>query len=141
MSTIIKPGAVPARFAHLSVTVTDLEAARAFYGGLLGLPEVPRPDFPGIPGIWYGIGGNLQLHIIVNQDLRRTAQERATFEIRYPHFALYTEDTDAVAEALTQRGAQVNELPASPTGLRQLFVKDPDGNMIEFIGPSRAAAA
>ncbi len=26
---------------------------------------------------------------------------------------------------------------ATPTGLRQLFVHDPDGNMVEFIGPTR----
>jgi catechol 2,3-dioxygenase-like lactoylglutathione lyase family enzyme len=27
------------------------------------------------------------------------------------------------------------------SGLRQVFVKDPDGNMVEFIGPSRKAGA
>jgi hypothetical protein len=30
---------------------------------------------------------------------------------------------------------------SGPTGLRQVFVKDPDGNMVEFIGPSRRAGA
>ena len=30
---------------------------------------------------------------------------------------------------------------SGPTGLRQLFVKDPDGNMVEFLGPSTSAAA
>jgi len=28
---------------------------------------------------------------------------------------------------------------SGPTGLRQLFVKDPDGNMVEFLGPSASA--
>ena len=29
---------------HLAINVTDLEAARDFYGKLLGLRELPRPD-------------------------------------------------------------------------------------------------
>lgn len=29
--------------SHVSVTVTDLEKAKAFYGGALGLKEIPRP--------------------------------------------------------------------------------------------------
>jgi len=29
---------------------------------------------------------------------------------------------------------------SGPTGLRQIFIKDPDGNMVEFIGPTTSAA-
>jgi glyoxylase I family protein len=127
-------GPVHADFTHVSVTVTQLEAARDFYGRVLGLSEIARPDF-GFPGIWYDLGATLQLHIIVNEALTRPAAERDGFDIRYPHFAIHVEDADAAAEALAARGAKLHEFRASPTGLRQLFVKDPDGNMVEFIGP------
>jgi hypothetical protein len=30
---------------------------------------------------------------------------------------------------------------SGPTGLRQVFVKDPDGNMVEFIGPTASKEA
>lgn len=126
-------------FAHVSVTVSDIDAADRFYGGAIGLPKLPRPDF-GFPGSWYSLGSGLELHLIVNAGLRRPDAERLGFEVRYPHFALAVEDADRVRAALQAAGLKVDELFSSPTGMRQLFVKDPDGNMIEFIGPGRAAA-
>ena len=41
---------------HTSFAVRDLERARAFYGGVLGLQEIERPDFGAIQGVWYGVG-------------------------------------------------------------------------------------
>jgi catechol 2,3-dioxygenase-like lactoylglutathione lyase family enzyme len=49
---------------HVSIVVTDLAAATAFYGGLLGLQEVLRPAFD-FEGAWYGLGDR-QLHLIVH---------------------------------------------------------------------------
>ena len=127
-------------FSHVSVTVTDVEKARWFYGRVLGLHELPRPDFD-FPGIWYGLAGDVQLHVIVNEQLTRTEAEREGFEVRCPHFALWTTDADRTARELAASGARVHDFVSTPTGLRQLFVKDPDGNMIEFIGPTGAARA
>ena len=124
------------RFAHVSVTVTDIAAADRFYGETIGLPRLPRPDF-GFPGSWFGLGNGLELHLIVNEGLRRPDAERRRFEVKYPHFAIAVEDADRTRGALVAAGLAVDELYSSPTGLRQLFVKDPDGNMVEFIGPGR----
>ena len=135
-ATSQKPSGGDGRFAHVSVTVTDIAAADRFYGEMLGLPRLPRPDF-GFPGSWYSLGQGLELHLIVNEGLRRPETERLGFEIRYPHFAIAVEDADRTQGALEARGLHVNELYSSPTGMRQLFVKDPDGNMVEFIGPGR----
>ena len=124
-------------FSHVSVTVTDLEKAKGFYGGVLGLLEIPRPDF-GFPGVWYSLGGDLQLHIMVNERLTRPPVERESFEVCYPHFALWTEDADETARKMAGSGANFYDFTSTPTGFRQLFIKDPDGNMIEFIGPTKA---
>jgi glyoxylase I family protein len=40
---------------HVSISVTDLDQARHFYGDLLGLSEIPRPPFD-FPGAWYQLG-------------------------------------------------------------------------------------
>lgn len=124
-------------FSHVSLTVSNLDRARAFYGGLLGLTEIPRPDF-GFPGVWYSLGGDLQLHIIVNEQWPFPRLDRTAFEIRAPHFALAVEDADALAERLARTGYPFHDYVSTPTGLRQLFVHDQDGNMVEFIGPTRA---
>ena len=46
---------------HVSICVTDLDQARQFYGGMLGLREIPeeRPkafDFPGHGMTLVGVG-------------------------------------------------------------------------------------
>jgi catechol 2,3-dioxygenase-like lactoylglutathione lyase family enzyme len=126
--------------SHVSVTVTDVTKARDFYSGVLGFQEIPRPAFD-FPGIWYSLGGDLQLHIILNDQLVRPAVEREKIIARYPHFAVWTDDCDETAEKITALGLSTRDVISGPTGLRQVFVKDPDGNMVEFIGPSKKAGA
>ena len=126
--------------SHVSVTVTDVTKARDFYTGVLGFQEIPRPAFD-FPGIWYSLGGDLQLHIILNDQLVRPAAEREKIVARYPHFALWTENVDGTARRFEELGLVCRDVISGPTGLRQLFIKDPDGNMVEFLGPSTAAAA
>jgi catechol 2,3-dioxygenase-like lactoylglutathione lyase family enzyme len=123
---------------HVSITVTDVEKARDFYTRTLGFQEIPRPAFD-FPGIWYSLGGELQLHIILNDQLVKPAVERETITARYPHFAVWTDDCDATAAKIGTLGLATRDVISGPTGLRQVFVKDPDGNMIEFIGPSKHA--
>ena len=124
---------------HVSITVTDVAKAREFYTGLLGLEEIPRPAF-NFPGIWYSLGNGLSLHIILNDELVRPAVEREKILARYAHFALWTEDADQCASKIAELGLPVRDVVSGPTGLRQIFVKDPDGNMVEFIGPTKNAA-
>ena len=48
---------------HVSVCVTDIAAARAFYVDVLGFRErTDRPDF-GFPGAWFDVGGR-QVHLL-----------------------------------------------------------------------------
>ena len=123
---------------HVSITVTDVEKAREFYSGVLGFTEIPRPAF-NFPGIWYSLGGDLSLHIILNDQLVRPAVERETIVARYAHFAVWTDDCDETARRIGELGLTTRDVISGPTGLRQVFVKDPDGNMVEFIGPSKNA--
>ena len=40
---------------HIGICVTDLARAKAFYSGVLGLREIPRPPFD-FGGAWYQVG-------------------------------------------------------------------------------------
>jgi len=120
----------------VSVCVSDLDRARAFYGGPLGLKEIARPAFK-FPGVWYALDGDIALHIMVTEwPAPRPAPER--FDLVHPHFALWTDDADQTFERLHAAGLSVHDFISTPTGLRQLFVDDPDGNRVEFIGPTRS---
>jgi catechol 2,3-dioxygenase-like lactoylglutathione lyase family enzyme len=102
---------------HVSITVTDVAKAREFYTGVLGFEEIPRPAF-NFPGIWYGLGNGLSLHIILNDELVRPAVERETILARYGHFALWTEDADATAKHIEELGLPCRDVVSGPTGLR-----------------------
>jgi len=109
--------------------VTDLERAKRFYADVLGLAELPRPAFD-FPGAWYA-AGDRQLHLIVHDGARAF---RGTTEIdgRDGHFAVRVADYDATLEHLCAHKVPVRERPTNPTPWAQLYVTDPDGNVIEL---------
>ena len=122
--------------SHISVTVTNLEDAKGFYGGVLGLREIARPDFR-FPGAWYALDGNLALHITVKDALPWRPEDPRRFDTRDPHFALAVADADATHARIQASGLPLFDFADTPTGLRQLFIRDPAGNMIELIGPTK----
>jgi catechol 2,3-dioxygenase-like lactoylglutathione lyase family enzyme len=96
-------------------------AARAFYGELLGLEEIPKP--PALAprgGVWFALGpSGQQLHIGV---------EEPHTPARKAHPALRVEDVDALADRLEH----VTWDDAIP-GARRFYAHDPWGNRIEFV--------
>jgi len=122
--------------SHISVTATNLEDARAFYGGVLGLREIPRPEF-GFPGAWYALDGNLSLHVTVKDTMPVRPADPRRFDTRDPHFALAVADADETYARIQASGLPFYDFADTPTGLRQLFIRDPAGNMIELIGPTK----
>lgn len=118
------------RLQHVSVPVTDLPRARRFYEEVLGL-EVSdeRPAFP-FDGVWFRIGAD-QLHLIVHPkaETRRSTTDIDTMD---GHFALRVRDIRQVLRRLDEHGWKYEYRPESITGWHQVFVTDPDGNVIEI---------
>ncbi|WP_349408232.1 VOC family protein [Pseudalkalibacillus sp. SCS-8] len=114
---------------HVSLEVRKLKRARAFYEKVLQFEISPeRPDFE-FDGIWYSLGGT-QLHLIVNKSL--SEEEKPTLNSRSSHFAVRVRSIDDLIERLERAGCTYLDKPASKTGWHQVFVQDPDGNIIEF---------
>ncbi|MFZ9683422.1 MAG: VOC family protein [Cephaloticoccus sp.] len=108
---------------HVALDVSDVAASVHFYGGVLGLPALPRPDF-GFPGAWFRLGVTQELHLIGNRDREVGA--------RAGHFALLVSDLDAAAARLAAAGGAFRGPKPRPDGARQVFTTDPDGNVIEL---------
>jgi glyoxylase I family protein len=104
---------------HASVRVSDLARARDFYEGLLGLRTAPRPDL-GLPGAWYDLGG-AQVHLIAQPGTLGGIDPTG------PHFALEVESVADVKHLLDARG-----IPYLEFGGPQLWIRDPDGNVVEL---------
>lgn len=114
---------------HVAVCVTDLERARRFYTDVLGLTEVDRPRL-NVEGVWYGLGGG-QLHLIVHPPTR-TLRGTREIDIADGHLALRVRDYDAALARLRAHGVELLERPDNATPWKQIYLTDPDGNVIEL---------
>jgi catechol 2,3-dioxygenase-like lactoylglutathione lyase family enzyme len=100
------------------------DAARRFYDGLLGVPEVPKPaELAGRGGCWFE-KGSLKIHLGVEDDFRPA---------RKAHPGFVVDGLQALATSLDQAGYHVTkDEPVSDT--IRVFVDDPFGNRIELLG-------
>ena len=97
--------------------------ARAFYQGILGLEERPKPPVLAARGGCWFSNGEVALHLGVEDDFRPA---------RKAHPALVVEELDALCGSLESAGHAVafdDEVP----GVRRCYVDDPFGNRIELI--------
>ncbi len=103
--------------------------ARAFYQGLLGLPEVPKPpNLAKRGGCWFE-RGEVKVHLGVEQEFRPA---------RKAHPALRVRDLASVRAALEAGGVAVrHDEPLE--GYERCYVDDPFGNRIELLEPIASA--
>ena len=122
---------------HISLPVADLERSKQFYQEVLGLPEIERPPFD-FPGAWYQLGDR-QLHLIVHTN--STFREGKTVDSRDIHFAIRIDSYRKTREYLRSKGfhpeaedelKKMKEDPHSIAGWPQLYIMDPDRNLIEL---------
>jgi methyltransferase (TIGR00027 family) len=107
------------------------DAARAFYGDLLGLVEVAKPaPLRERGGVWFRADDDRALHVGVDE-----AFEPA----RRAHPALAVEDPAALAERAAAAGLEVSWDEALPDTER-FFVDDPFGNRVEVLRAGGALA-
>lgn len=108
---------------QLAIPPGGEERARAFYGQVLGLVEVPKPpDMAARGGMWFQ-AGPVQIHLGIEPDMRPSAKA---------HPALVVVELDAYIARLASAGCawkNANDLP----GTRRGHTTDPFGNRIELI--------
>jgi catechol 2,3-dioxygenase-like lactoylglutathione lyase family enzyme len=105
---------------------------RAFYGGVLGWTELPKP--PALArrgGCWFlvpGVGGpDGELHVGVEADFRPARKAHPAFVV----------DVDAVARVLAEAGYSVRWAdPDEIPGRRRFHTDDAVGNRLEFLASS-----
>lgn len=101
------------------------QAARGYFGELLGLTEVEKPEpLRARGGVWFALGDR-QLHVGVEQDFEPA---------RKAHVALRVgaAELDGLAERLEATGAPITWDDSLP-GERRFYSEDPWSNRIEFL--------
>jgi catechol 2,3-dioxygenase-like lactoylglutathione lyase family enzyme len=101
--------------------------ARGFYGALLGLAEVEKPErLRARGGAWFALGpGGQQLHVGVEEDF-------APARKAHPALAVDAAALDALAGRLLGAGVEVR-WDDSLLGTRRFYADDPWGNRLELV--------
>jgi catechol 2,3-dioxygenase-like lactoylglutathione lyase family enzyme len=108
---------------QLAMPAGEEAAARRFFGEILGMRELPKPEGLVARGGYWFASGPVQLHLGVEKDFRPA---------RKAHPALRCRDYVALLVRLKQYGVQVVEASEIP-GVERCHVHDPFGNRIELI--------
>jgi len=97
--------------------------ARAFYGNLLGMTEIPKPaELAKRGGCWFTSDG-VQIHLGVEADFRPA---------RKAHPALHCRDYEVLVARLRAARVEIKDDDSIPA-VRRCHISDPFGNRIELI--------
>ncbi|WP_210331056.1 VOC family protein [Microvirga terrestris] len=113
------------RLDHVQLAIPKRaeDLCRAFYAGLLGMREVPKPQALAKRGGLWLESGSVRIHLGIEEDFRPA---------RKAHPAIAVADLDALARLLFQAGHEPAWDDAIPD-VRRFYVQDPVGNRIEFM--------
>lgn len=108
---------------QLSIPPGAEDAARAFYGDLLGFVEVPKPaELAGRGGVWFE-QGHIHLHLGVEPDMR---------PLKKAHPGLLTDNLRMLILRCRAVGVTVT-LDTPLPGYDRAHILDPFGNRIELL--------
>lgn len=110
---------------HFTVIAQDLERTLAFYVGVLGLRQGPRPDL-GFAGAWLYAGEHPVLHVYADRPL---PPARAGV---IDHMAFTAAGLREVKARMDAQGLQYQLRRQVGAGTWQLFCHDPNGAKVEL---------
>jgi len=108
---------------QLAIPPGGEDAARRFYGDVLGMTEVPKPaPMAARGGLWFTAGA-VAIHLGLEPEMRASVKA---------HPALVVDDLDAYVARLAGAGCRWTPSDEIP-GTRRGHTWDPFGNRIELI--------
>ena len=123
---------------HVTIRCAQRQRTRDFYVELLGLAEGERPDFP-FRGHWLYLGGVPVIHLVEAADTGgawgRDGALPPTAEAgtgAFDHVAFQGDDFEAMRARLQEAGLTFRERIVPGGALKQLFVPDPEGVLVEI---------
>lgn len=112
---------------HVNVTVPSVleGAAKHFYGAVLGLEEIPKPQGTRQNiGAWYDLGAGIQLHLSLEDNVENKSSDR--------HVCYQVTDAASAEEYFRNLHIEIVPDGRPVKGTARFFLRDPGGNMIEI---------
>ena len=127
---------------HITIRCGQLRRTRDFYVELMGLTEGDRPDFP-FRGYWLYLGGIPVIHLVEATDTAGAwGREVAPAPVAedgpengtgaFDHVAFRGDDFEAMRARVQDAGMTFKERAVPGRPLKQLFVLDPEGVLVEI---------
>jgi len=128
----------PSRILETALYAPDLDAARDFYAGILGLEIVTR-----VAGrhVFFRCGADMLLVFDPAATITPPAPDALPVP---PHgargdghvcFAATSDEIDALTLRLAEAGVEIESDFRWPNGARSIYLRDPAGNSVEFAEP------
>lgn len=119
------------KITHIAVYVKDLKRSSDFYKNVFHFPEIDEPFKDGLH-TWLDIGNEISLHLI------QAPWQPVTIN-KINHVCFSVRDMDAFVQNLKNQGVEFEDWPGNknkintrPDGIKQIYVRDPDGYWIEI---------
>ena len=111
---------------HVQVTAPPgaVEACKRFYGGVLGLAEIPKAEGLHRPGAWYRLGG-MELHVSMEEGPTDNPASRR-------HLCYEVDDLAEAERRLKEAGVEIIPDQQPIEAWVRFYVRDPAGNRVEF---------
>ena len=115
---------------HVALPSADPERGARFYCDVLGFHETPRPSFS-FRGSWlWRPEVGVMLHLIHDAEHEWDATQE--INTRTAHLAMQTDDYDRACRQLADHNIDYVQRVLPDYGYRQVFFRDPDGNVVEL---------
>ena len=110
---------------QLAMPPDEEETAVAFYAGVLGLEQVPKPSaLSPRGGVWFR-SGDLEVHLGVEDGFHPAVKA---------HPAFLVDDLERIRARVEMSGYKAIDT-VQLEGYRRVYVRDPFGNRLELIEP------
>jgi catechol 2,3-dioxygenase-like lactoylglutathione lyase family enzyme len=127
---------------HVTIRCGQLRRTRDFYVELMGLTEGERPAFP-FRGYWLYLGGIPVVHLVEASDTAGAwGREEAPLPAAedgpengtgaFDHIAFHGDDFEGMRAKVKDAGLVFKERVVPGGRLKQLFVPDPEGVLVEI---------
>jgi len=123
----------PSGLNHIGIRVRELERSRAFYHRL-GFEMLWHSETHRVAGLRNAAG--VELNLIINSDDdnggKNVLMDVAPKYPGYTHASFRVTSMDDTVRALEENGIPISEGPINLGGEIAVFIRDPDGNVIEL---------
>jgi catechol-2,3-dioxygenase len=115
---------------EIALQVNDLDVSQKFYEEVIGLSLMKRFDHAAFFNIAEGVEGHTQILALFKRDVS-VSQSHTTLD--HIAFSISLFDFDREVERIQGHGIEIQFAEHEWVHWRSLFVKDPDGNSVEFV--------